>query len=269
MTRIDDVLLRLRSANAKAIMPFIVGGHPRPGDTARLLAALERGGAHVVEIGFPFSDPIADGPVIAAAMHEALLRGASPTGVFDEVRRARASGVQLGIVAMVSVSIAWRLGPEAMIRDAKSAGIDGFIFPDAPVDEASELSARVRDAGLTCSLLVAPTTSAARAERIVQACSGFVYLLARAGITGESSGLPEIASRVKMLRGMTSLPIACGFGIGTAEHVRHVVHAEGADAAIVGSALVRGLDDAAAKNVTDIASVGEAFVRGLSAGLKA
>ena len=266
MSRINAIFSHLRARKTKALMPFICGGYPAPGATERMLPALERGGASIVEIGFPFSDPIADGPVIAAAMHEALLKGATPGSVLDEIKRARGS-LKLGLVSMVSVSIVWRYGPEKLIADSKAAGVDGFIFPDLIVEEATDLLGKVRDAGMTASLLVAPTTPAARAERIVKACTGFVYVLARSGITGESSSAPDIGPRVKSLRGMTDLPIACGFGIATADHVRQVVHAGGADAAIVGSALVRRVSDAVASG-KETALAAESFTRELAQGLE-
>lgn len=267
--RIDAIFSELRTRKAKALMPFVCGVHPGPGDTAKVLPALERAGASIVEIGFPFSDPIADGPVIAAAMHEALLKGATPSGVLDEVRSVRSklnSGIGLGLVAMVSLSIVWRFGPAKLIEAAKAAGIDGFILPDLIIHESDELLGMVRDAGLSASLLVAPTTPPERAAQIAKACSGFVYLLARAGITGETGSLPDVSANVRMLRSVTDLPIACGFGISSAEHVRHVVHAGGADAAIVGSALVRRMGQAAIDGHDPIASA-ETFTRDLARGL--
>lgn len=251
-------------------MPFLCGSSPRPGDTARLLPAMARAGASIVEVGYPFSDPIADGPVIAAAMHGALLAGATPAGVHAEIAAARAAGSEIGVVAMVSVSIVLRIGAELFIADAKRAGIDGFIVPDMPLQEGDELLARIRDTGLSASLLVAPATDAARAARIARACSGFVYVLARAGITGDSSGagvsMDSLAARVQQLRSATDLPLAVGFGISSAEHVRQIVHGAGADAAIVGSALVRRLTEAA-RNGGDAVAEGERFVRDLAGGL--
>ena len=251
-------------------MPFICGSHPRPGDTARLLPALARAGATVVEVGYPFSDPIADGPVIAAAMHEALQAGATPSGVHAEIAAARKGGATIGVVAMVSVSIVWRIGAEKFVADAKGAGVDGFIFPDAPLEESANLLARVRDAGLTAALLIAPATDAHRAAQIASACSGFVYVLARAGITGGSNGagpaVDSIGQRLRELREATDLPLAVGFGISTAAHVRAVVHDAGADAAIVGSALVKRMSDAAGAG-RDAVAEGEAFVQELASGL--
>jgi len=260
MNRIDQIFSGLRGDGRKALMPFVCGGHPQGAALPVLLPAFERAGASIVEIGIPFSDPIADGPVIASAMHAALRRGVTPRSVFEEVRIGR-ERVSLGLVAMVSVSIVYGMGgPEAFVGKAREAGFDGFIFPDAPLEESGALLGAARDAGMTASLLVAPTTSPERAQRIVQACSGFVYLLARSGITGERQDDPDISGAVAHLREVTDLPIACGFGISTAEHVRAVVSQ--ADAAIVGSALVRRLDRA-----SDPVEEAEAFTADLVRGL--
>lgn len=267
MNRIDRIFAEARSGGRKALMPFICGGSPTLGVTTEALPALERAGASIVEIGIPFSDPIADGPVIAAAMHAALTKGVTPDGVFEAVAKARA-GTGLGLVAMVSVSIVHRMGAGAFAKKAASAGFDGVILPDVPLEEADRVLGPIRDLGLTCTLLVAPTTPPDRTERIARACSGFIYLLARLGITGgqASAGVDSsgIASRVSMLRGVSDLPIACGFGISTAEHVRAVTSASGgnADAAIVGSALVRAMGEAA-----DPVDECERTVRALAAGL--
>jgi tryptophan synthase alpha chain len=223
-------------------MPFVVGGHPAPGATAPLLAAIERAGAPIVEIGFPFSDPIADGPVVSQAMHRALAAGATAERLLEEVAGVRAS-VGLGLVAMVSVSIVHRLGgPGAFVGRATDAGFDGFIFPDLTLEESGPYRAACAAHSASCSLLVAPTSPPARAAAIASACSGFVYLLARSGITGERQDMPSIEQPVRALRASTQLPIAAGFGISRAEHVRAVL--AHADAAIVGSALVRRIESA-------------------------
>jgi len=262
--RIDRVFAGLRAEGKRALMPFVCADHPSPASTVSVIEAVDAAGASVIEIGIPFSDPIADGPVIAAAMHEALVAGSTPESVFESVRSVR-DRVQAGLVAMVSVSIVQRIGEETFIRRAASAGFDGFIFPDCPLDEASELSKRAADAGLTSTLLISTTTSAERAERIAKACTGFVYLVTRAGITGEQADAPDIGARVTKLREWTDLPIACGFGISTADHVRAVV--EYADAAIVGSALVRRVNEAAASG-RDASAAAGAFVRELAGGLE-
>ncbi len=274
-SRIQTIFHTLRSNRRAALMPFICAGRPSLAETPRILAAVQSAGAAIVEIGIPFSDPIADGPVIAAAMHLALESGVTPPGVFRAVAEARAQGVTLGLVAMVSVSIVHRIGTRQFVQNANESGFDGFIFPDVPLEEAEPLLAPVRDAGLTASLLVAPTTSPARAEKIAKASTGFVYLLARTGITGEhasgGSGSPALragsptsglAPRIAQLRTVTDLPIAVGFGISTPDHVRAVIDA-GADAAIVGSALVRRIEETAASG-GDVPGAVTGFVRALA-----
>ena len=244
-------------------MPFICGGHPAPDSTPALLAAIQRAGASIVEIGIPFSDPIADGPVIASAMHTALEGGVTPDSIFEQIARVRAD-LSIGLVAMVSISIVQRMGRAGdrfvFLDRAREAGFDGLIVPDAPPEEAPDLVRSARDLSLTMSFLVAPTTPDARAERIVRSCTGFVYLLARLGITGERPGegeAPGIEPAVARLRSMTDLPIACGFGISTPEQVARIT--AHADAAIVGSALVRRLNQAHDEG-SDPALVAERFV---------
>lgn len=254
---------------AKAIMPFIVAGRPGLDRLGELLAALESAGASAVEIGIPFSDPIADGPVIAAAMHRALDQGVTPGAIFEAVARARSS-TSMALVAMVSVSLVHRANAAAFIGRAAEAGFDGFIFPDAPLEESDTFIGPARAAGRTASLLISPATPPDRAGAIARASSGFVYLLARAGLTGEQAEAPEVVNRVAMIRGFSDLPIACGFGISTADHVRAVVRpgrSDGADAAIVGSALVRRMEDALAGG-DDPVHAAHSFVSTISCGLR-
>ncbi len=252
-------------------MPFICGGFPARDSTSELLPALERAGASIVEVGIPFSDPIADGPTIAAAMHNALSSGSTPLEVFDQIASVRGQ-VNIGIIAMCSISIAHRMGSGggggagAFCKQAAAAGFDGLIIPDCPLEESAELRTAAASHGLTLSLLISPTSPPDRAVAIAQACSGFVYMLARTGITGESAAPPDISSRVRFLRSKTPLPIACGFGISTAEHVRAVVRDGGADAAIVGSALIRAQSEALKAGRDPLAAV-DALVRSLAAGL--
>ncbi|MEL6328927.1 MAG: tryptophan synthase subunit alpha [Planctomycetota bacterium] len=262
--RVDAAFASRRADNARAIMPFVCGGHPTVDALTAVLPALDRAGAAVIEIGIPFSDPIADGPVIAAAMHEALTAGVRPETVFEQVAGVRAA-VGAGIIAMVSVSIVEGLGgPAKFAERAAEAGIDGLIIPDLPLEEAAAARDAAAAHGLTMSLLVAPTTPPPRAAEIAGACSGFVYVVARSGVTGERQGVPDIKPLVDAVRDGTDLPVACGFGISTAEHVRAVV--EHADAAIVGSALVRNLTEANRAG-DDLATAAESFTRELAMGL--
>ncbi len=275
MSRIDSIFRDLGASGRKALMPFLCGGYPAPGTVTASLLELERAGASVVEIGIPFSDPIADGPVIAAAMHEAIGSGCTPATVATEVRQARAEGCKLGIVAMVSVSIVWRIGPEAYFGQLAAAGFDGLILPDLTAEESAPWRQAAAAVGLTTSLLIAPTTSAERAAEIARACTGFVYVMTRTGITGASQPVGStgevragsVGERVRQLRQFTDLPLACGFGISSPDQVRQVVVGGGADAAIVGSALVKRMGEAG-KAGKDAAAEAGVFCRELVAGLK-
>lgn len=285
MTRTERILKASIGSVRARVMPFVCGGFPSPGTTERIVIALGSLGCPAIEIGIPFSDPIADGPVIAAAMHRVLnptgaggtgstkpaTQPATPKRVFEEVARARAH-TTAALIAMVSYSIVVKHGEERFVGDAAAAGFDGFIVPDLPLEESDSLRSLASNAGCSLSLLVAPTTPADRAAQIAQACSGFVYLLARTGITGNAAPVStsgeqrganrdeSLAQRVGMLRAVTSLPIACGFGISTREDVRRVLAC--ADAAIVGSALVRAMDDADARGQDPVVAA-TAYVRGL------
>lgn len=262
---IDSIFRAHRDRGTRALMPFVCAGQPDLDATVRTLPALEAAGASIVEVGFPFSDPIADGPVIAGAMHRALQAGVTPARVIDAIERVRPE-TSLGIIAMVSVSIVERFGHERFVERCAHAGFDGFIFPDLPLEESGDLLRTVRTHGLSASLLVAPSTSPDRAREIAAACSGFVYVLARTGITGAGGSVDStgIAERTAQLRAVTDLPLAVGFGISNADQVRTVV--EHADAAIVGSALVKRIEEAtdAGNDPVDAAS---AFTRELCAGL--
>lgn len=264
MNRIDEAFARLKESGLGGLMPFVCAGAPTADALTEVLPALSEAGAAVIEVGIPFSDPVADGPVIAAAMHEAIGRGVTPSRVFEQVRAVR-DRVRCGLVAMVSVSLVHAGGgPDAFSAAAREAGFDGCIFPDAPLEESGPLVEACRRVGLTCSLLVAPTTPEARAAAIARASSGFVYLLSRAGITGERSDAPEIADRVRVIRQAATIPVACGFGIATPEHVAAVVRH--ADAAIVGTALVRRLE-AAHRDRQPLAHAAAEFMAELSTGL--
>ncbi len=261
MGRIDEIFAQLRADESRAIMPFVCAGHPTPDATGPILEAIQAAGASIVEVGIPFSDPIADGPVIASAMHKALESGVTVERVFEQVQSVR-ERLSMGLVAMVSVSIVQRWGgPVEFVARAKAAGFDGLIVPDLPLEEADMVRDAAGESGLTLSFLISPTTSVKRAESLARASSGFVYLMARVGITGERRDMPDISPMVQTIRNATDLPIACGFGISTSEHVASVVGS--ADAAIVGSALVRRMEQA-----QDPASEARRFVEELSEGLR-
>ncbi|MHC4446338.1 MAG: tryptophan synthase subunit alpha [Planctomycetota bacterium] len=265
MPRIDDIFARLRAEGRTAIIPFITAGYPSLDATEQAIDALEAAGAPIIELGIPFSDPIADGPVIAGSMHEALQAGVTPAAVFELVKRFRRdhAGSALGLVAMVSDSIVARIGPERFVAEAAGSGFDGLIIPDVDTAAAGPAAGLAALHNLGFTLLVAPSSPQRRLEQIVGLCRGFVYVLARVGITGEREAIPPVAERVAAVRQLTTLPVAVGFGISRPEHVAAVTSC--ADAAIVGSALVRCMGEAG--DAGSAAAAAGDLVRQLSKGL--
>jgi tryptophan synthase alpha chain len=270
MNRIDQIFQDLRATGSeggsgKALMPYITAGDPSVDATGRMLLAIQDAGASICELGIPFSDPVADGPVIEASMTHALDHGITVGKTFEMVSKVRAS-LSIGLVAMVSFSIVHRIGLDKFISDAKDAGFDGFIFPDLALEESGPACEAAAKSGLILSMLIAPTTPDDRAAEIAKACTGFVYVVSRAGITGERSELPpELTGRLKRLRGVTDLPITVGFGISTAQHVREVVTV--ADAAIVGSGMMRRVAQARSEGEDQTVKIVEDYTRELAAGL--
>lgn len=271
MNRIDALFQRLKSEDRRALMPFITAGDPDLPTTAALISELVRHGAHMIEIGIPYSDPIADGPVIAASYHRALERGVKLAHIFQTIRTLRAETASaplavVPLVAMVSYAIIHRRGTERFLREASSAGFDGLIVPDLPIEEADELMQRATALDLRLIQLITPTTPRERAARIAQSTTGFIYYVSVAGITGERKSLPaDIAANVAWLRTQTSLPICIGFGISRPEHVRELAHV--ADGLIVGSALVRRLADAEKLTRQEVVQDIGRFVGELATGL--
>ena len=246
-------------------MPYVTAGDPDVATTAAMLQGIEQAGASIVEIGIPFSDPIADGPIIQASMTYALDHGVRVEAVLEAIAAVRPK-LGLGIVAMVSYSIVHRLGPAGFVRRAKQAGFDGFIFPDLPLEESGAIRDAVAAEGMILSMLIAPTTPDDRAERIAKASSGFVYVISRAGITGERRELPpELPDRLRRLRGVTDLPMAVGFGVSGPDQVRQVVSV--ADAAIVGSAIMRRVAEHREAGREAVVREVASFTRELATGL--
>jgi tryptophan synthase alpha chain len=273
MNRIDRIFSQLRAAGRKGLMPFLTAGDPDLESTAAMLPALQRAGACICELGIPFSDPIADGPVIQASMTHALSKGLRTAQVLEVVKRLRAS-LEIGIIAMVSYSIVYRVGhlaaPSdedgfAFLRAAKDAGIDGFIIPDLPIEEAGPVIDACKKLDLACSFLISPSTPGSRALQIAKACTGFVYVLSRAGLTGEQQALPtDLHDRLRRIRAVTTLPIAVGFGISNRQQVEQVTQV--ADAAIVGSAIMRRIAPMRDKGREAVVKEVEGFVKELAGG---
>ena len=265
--RIDERFTQLARDGRKGLWPYITAGYPDLDTTARLLEALDGLGVAGVELGFPYSDPVADGPVIQTSFSRALAGGLTLESIFKTVRAVR-STVRMPLLAMVSFSIVYRVGVERFIERAAEAGFDGLIVPDLSLEEADGTARAVERAGLRMVMLVAPTTSPERRERIASLSSGFVYYLAVSGITGERDQLPaDLVANVEQLRSVSGQPVCVGFGISTPDHVRRVCAT--ADGAIVGSAIVRRITDAIDRKVPPEGIVEEitAFVTDLQAPL--
>ncbi|MBM4018631.1 MAG: tryptophan synthase subunit alpha [Planctomycetes bacterium] len=268
MNRIDATFKSLKKQRRKAFMPFIAAGDPGLEATAAILRAIQaRGVADLVELGVPYSDPIADGPVIQASYQRALAAGVTPQGILDLVGRLRSEGLALPVCLMVSYALVYRPGVEDFVARAAAAGIDGLIVPDLPADEAEPLAAALAERGLAYVPLIAPTTSAARRQQIVARATGFIYCISVAGITGERTALPaQLADYVKGIKKAARVPVCVGFGVSRPEHVEAV--AQVADGAIVGSAIVHRIADHSADPPEKIAQVVADFCAELAAPLR-
>jgi tryptophan synthase alpha chain len=247
MNRIDSLFSRLKDERRRALMPFVTAGDPDLATTAVLISELIHRGADLIEVGIPYSDPIADGPVIAASYHRALENGVRVAHTFQTLRTLRAEGSaklnDTPLVSMVSYAIIHRMGVERYLNEAATAGLDGLIIPDLPVEESESLMEKATRRGLKLIQLITPTTPRDRAAEIARLTTGFIYYVSVAGITGERKSLPpELIENVAWLRTQTELPICLGFGISSPEQIREL--APVADGLIVGSALVRRLSEA-------------------------
>jgi tryptophan synthase alpha chain len=245
MSAIDTLFAQLRPSGRKAFMPFVTAGDPDLDFTAEVLRCLVARGSSLCELGIPYSDPIADGPVIQASYTRSLDKHLRLADVFAMLR-GLAPGLAAPVVTMVSYAIVYRGGLESFVAEAQDAGVAGAIVPDLPVEEAGPLAAICRRRDFSLIQLVTPTTPRERALRIAEQTTGFIYYVSVTGITGERTELPpEIVENVAWLRSHTRLPICIGFGISRPEHVRTL--APVADGLIVGSAIVRRVAEAASR----------------------
>ncbi len=241
MSAIDQKFAALRAAGKKAFIPFITAGDPSLEMTARVLQTLSDCGAAIGEVGIPYSDPIADGPLIQASYTRALQAGCKLADIFTSVG-AVAPQLSMPLVSMVSYSIVLRTGAELYIAAAQAAGFSGAIVPDLLLEEAADFRELCRERDFSLIHLVTPTTPAERMLRIAESSTGFLYFVSITGITGERNELaPGLIEKVAWLRERTELPVCIGFGISQVEHVRQLSPI--ADGLIVGSALVRRLTE--------------------------
>jgi tryptophan synthase alpha chain len=239
-SRLDATFDRLRARGERALVAYVMAGDPSLADTERLVIEAERRGADVVELGVPFSDPLADGPVIQRAGVRALAAGTSLPRVLEMVATLRAK-VRLPIVLMTYYNPVLAFGLKGFARTAVDAGADGVIVPDLPHEESGPLRAEAEPAGLDLIHMVAPTSPPARVKAIARASRGFVYVVSLTGVTGERRELPpDLDSQVRTLRLVTTTPVCIGFGVSTPEQVAAVGRL--ADGVAVGSAIVRAVE---------------------------
>ncbi len=237
MNRIDQKFTALRDAGTKALIAYISAGDPHLDATRELAWAFEAAGVDILELGVPFSDPLADGIVNQLAAARALAAGTTVRGVLDCVRTIRERS-QLPIVLYTYINPIYRHGFAQFHRDAEAAGVDGLLILDLPPDEDARNAELAEHTGLRRIRLIAPTTPPARIGRLTAGASGFIYYVSREGVTGERAEVAaSLGERVAAIRATTALPIAVGFGISNPEHVREV--ARHADGIVVGSAIVK------------------------------
>jgi tryptophan synthase alpha chain len=260
MNRLADTFTRLKArGNGSGLVTYITAGDPDLPRTEGILRALDRAGADVLEVGVPFSDPLADGPVIQRATERALASGTTLSGVLRMVSRLR-TDLRAPIVIFSYANPILRFGAERFADEAKAAGVDGVLVLDLPIEEAAEFRALLGDRGIDTILLLSPTTTDDRLRRAAALGSGFLYAISRLGVTGARDAIADGAEDiVRRIRTVSPLPIALGFGISKPEHVREV--GRWADAAVVGSALVSVIAEAGAS--ADLNTRVEEYVRWL------
>ena len=262
MSRIDDTFARLRARGQTGLVTYVTAGDPDLERSGAVLETLDRAGADVLEVGVPFSDPLADGPAIQRATERALAAGGTLASTLDLIARVRPT-VSAAVVVFTYANPVLAMGLEPFVERAAVAGVDGVLVLDLPIEESADLRDAATKGGLDPIFLLSPTTSEARVRRAAELGRGFLYGISRLGVTGErdtiAAGARELVERI---RTVTTLPIALGFGISRPEHVAEI--GQWADAAVVGSGIVNTI----AKAVNgDLTSEVERYVRWLRSGL--
>lgn len=266
MNRIDKKFQDLKNKKKPAFIPFITAGDPDLQTTKALILEFEKRGADIIELGIPFSDPIADGPIIQASYYRTLVSGVKVAHVLDMISELRKQS-EIPVVSMVSYSTVFKKGCQAFIEEAMAAGLDGFTIPDLPVEENNEVFESAKKEDFKVVYFVAPTTTDQRMALITQRAQGFLYYISVVGITGIRDTLPDdIVQNINKLKQMTNVPVAVGFGVSTSEHAKMI--GKIADGVIVGSAIIKEIE----KHVSEpreklVQCVGE-FVGQLVAGAK-
>lgn len=261
VTRFEQIFAALRARNEKALVAFVTAGDPFPDRTADVVCALADAGADIIEIGVPFSDPLADGPTIQAASFRALQAGMTPPKVLEIVREIRSRNTTTPIVLMGAYNPVFQYGAEKFAKDAVEAGADGAILTDLTPDAAGEWKQYADAAGMGTVFLLAPTSTQGRMELVGKMATGFIYTMARAGITGYRDGVPaDLPPLVESIRAYSGdKPVCVGFGISQPDQVRAI--AQFSDGVIVGTALVDLLNRE--RENADVLEIAGDFIRSL------
>ncbi len=243
--RIASKFNELKSKNQKALICYVVAGYPDIMTSERIITSLINGGADIIEIGIPFSDPIADGSTIQDAIQNSLIAGTTPDMCLELASRIRKTFPNIPLIIMTYSNILYRKGYIQFAKKAKESGIDGFIVPDIPIEESKEYLNTMQNLGMSTIFLVSPNTSEKRLKMISRICTGFLYAISVYGTTGERQSFDEYTiESIKRIRKVTTdeLPLAVGFGISNPQHVKYMIKA-GVDAVIIGSAIIKKIKE--------------------------
>lgn len=252
MSRIQQVFKRLAEEGRKGLIPFVTGGDPDDSGTVELMHALAAAGSDVIELGVPFSDPMADGPVIQRSSERALARGVTMRKILSYVRAFRETNQSTAVVLMGYANPIERMGAANFVDAAKEAGVDGVLVVDYPPEESIEFAQRLRNAGLDPIFLLAPTSTDERIAKVAKAASGYVYYVSLKGVTGaQNLNATEVGSKLPVIRQHTDVPVGVGFGIRDAASACSV--AASSDAVVIGSALITALENAEASQAPKVA----------------
>lgn len=265
MSKIKNTFSRLKKKNEKALIPYVMAGDPDIATTREIIRALEQAGCDIIELGAPFSDPLADGPTIQKAALRSLQHHTSIKDVLGLVADVRTTS-KIPLIIMTYYNLIFHYGEERFVKDAVAAGLDGIILPDLPPEEADTLVPLAKKAGLDTIFLLAPTSTEERMKVVARASQGFIYYVSLTGVTGSHLGLPQSAIResVAKIKSLTDKAVAVGFGISTPDQAAQVA-SWGADGVIVGSALVKIIEEHLGS--PDLVSRAAEYVRAMKQGV--
>lgn len=250
MSRIEQTLETLKAQGKKGLVPFITAGYPTIAQTVPLLHALVEGGADIIEVGMPFSDPMADGPVIQRSSEIALANGMTTKQVLDQVAEFRKTNTDTPIVLMGYANPIENMGRQVFVDAAAAAGVDAVLVVDYPLEEAEEFSAMLKAKGMEMIFLLAPTSVDERIRQVGQVGGGYIYYVSLKGVTGSANlDVAEVKSRIEKIKSIISLPVAVGFGIRDAETARTL--GQTADAVIIGSRIIQSIEEAGYDNAVE------------------